>query len=166
MYYSVLATSRCNCCNLLKGVFYMCQKLLEFQVAQHEGESSNGPVEVRGWELTLSASLSLGLLLRWVSYWRALTAQSPDDCHLYPQWDVSSGPWKKDQADAVRASRTSIGAEVGGSLILIPCCSWLCSYGMHCGEHLVRWWGRGHWQETTLSWDLMGKASWDFRVHE
>ena len=63
-------------------MFYMCQKHLEFQVAQHEGESSNGPVEVRGWELTLSASLSLGLLLRWVSYWRALTAQSTDDCHL------------------------------------------------------------------------------------
>ena len=79
MYYSVLATSRCNCCNLLKGVFYMCQKLLEFQVAQHEGESSNGPVEVRDWELTLSASLSLGLQLRSVSYWRALTAQSTDN---------------------------------------------------------------------------------------
>ena len=63
-------------------MFYICQNHLEFQVAQHEGESSNGPVEVRGWELTLSASLSLGLQLRSVSYWRALTAQSTDDCHL------------------------------------------------------------------------------------
>ena len=37
----------------------------------------------------------------------------------YPQWGVSPGPWEKDQSDAVRASRASTGAEVGGSLILI-----------------------------------------------
>ena len=37
----------------------------------------------------------------------------------YPQGGVSSGPWGKDQGDAVRASRVSTGAEVGGSLILI-----------------------------------------------
>ena len=39
-----------------------------------------------------------------------------------PQWGVPSGPWGKDQGDAVRASRASTGArEVGGggSLILI-----------------------------------------------
>ena len=32
-----------------------------------------------------------------------------------PQWGVPSGPWGKDQGDAVRASRASTGArEVGG----------------------------------------------------
>ena len=37
-----------------------------------------------------------------------------------PQWGVSSEPWGKDQGDAVRASRASIGArEVGELLILI-----------------------------------------------
>ena len=40
--------ARCDCYNLLQGMFYICQNHLEFQVAQHEGESSNGPVEVRG----------------------------------------------------------------------------------------------------------------------
>ena len=35
---------------------------------------------------------------------------------------------------------------------------------MRCGEHLVQWWGRGHGQETIFSWDLMGEASWNFRV--
>ena len=37
----------------------------------------------------------------------------------WPQWGISSGPWGKDQGDAVRASRASAGGrEVGGSLIL------------------------------------------------
>lgn len=105
--------------NCLKACFTMSKNTWNFRLVS-EGESSNGPAEVRDWELTLLASLSLGLQLRSVSYWRALTAQSPDDRHLYPQWDVSSGPWEKDQGDAVRAIvGPSTGAEVGGSLLLI-----------------------------------------------
>ena len=138
-------------------MFYMCQKHLWFQVGWHEGESSNGPVEARGWELTLSASL--GLQLRSESYWRALTAQSTDDCHLLFTMEClsrilgKSSGWCCESQHGLNWSRSGWVAH--------GCVSMECIVEtIQCSDE------EGTQEETTFSWVLMGEGSWKFTVKQ
>ena len=148
-------------------MFYVCQKHLWFQVGWHEGESSNGPVEVRGWELTLSASL--GLQLRSESYWRAVTAQSTDDCHLLSTMECLSIVerhsrkklgWCCESQHALNWSRSGWVAH-SNHLVAHGCVSMECIVEtIRCSDE------EGTQEETTFSWDLMGEGSWKFRVKQ
>ena len=138
-------------------MFYMCQKHLWFQVGWHEGESSNGPVEVRGWELTLSASL--GLQLRSESYWRALTAQSTDDCHLLFTMECLSRSLGKSSGWCCESQHGLNWSRSGW--VAYGCVSMECIVEtIRCSDE------EGTQEETTFSWDLMGEGSWKFRVKQ
>ena len=141
-------------------MFFVCLKHLWFQVGWHEGERSIGPVEER----LRTDSASLGLQLRSESHWRALTAQSTDDCHLLSTMGClsriqgKSSGWCCESQHGLNWSRSGWVAH-SNHLVAHGCVSMECIVEtIRCSDE------EGTQEETTFSWDLMGEDSWKFRV--